>query len=99
MGGIMTPRTRIVGSAMVVGLILTVVWLPHEPAVGQEKRAQPLQQWEYKVVSVAPLAVRQTEVDLNRFGSEGWELSATVVPFRRADEEYLVSFIFKRPKR
>jgi hypothetical protein len=84
---------------MVVGLILTVVWFPHEPVVGQEKRAQPLQQWEYKVVNVAPLAVSQIETNLNKFGSEGWELCATVVPFRRADEDYLVSFIFKRPKR
>jgi hypothetical protein len=84
---------------MVVGLILTVVWLPREPAVGQEKRAQPLQQWEYMVVNVAPLAVSQTETNLNKFGSEGWELIATVVPFRRADEDYIVSFIFKRPKR
>jgi hypothetical protein len=95
------PRLWIVGSAMVVVLILTVAWAPHEFAVGQEKRAQPLPGWEYKVVNVAPLAVSQTETEttFNRLGSEGWELCATVVPFRRVDEEYLVSLVFKRPKR
>jgi hypothetical protein len=84
---------------MVGGLILTVACFPHEPVVGQEKRAQPLQQWEYKVVNVTPLAVSQIESNLNKLGSEGWELCATVAPFRRADEDYVVSFIFKRPKR
>ena len=93
------PRLWLVGSAMVIVLILTIAWFPHEPAVGQEKRAQPLQGWEYKVVNVAPLAVSQTETTFNKLGSEGWGLCATVVPFRRADEEYLVSFIFKRPRR
>jgi hypothetical protein len=98
-GDVTMPRAWIVGSAMVGVLVLTVAWSLREAAVGQERRAQPLQGWEYKVVDVAPLAVNQTEATFNRLGSEGWELCATVVPFRRADEEYVVSFIFKRPKR
>jgi hypothetical protein len=39
------------------------------------------------------------EARLNDLGAEGWELCGTVAPFRRADEEYIVSVIFKRPKR
>jgi hypothetical protein len=51
------------------------------------------------VVNVDPLAINQIEANLNKLGSEGWELGATIVPFRRADEDYVVSFIFKRPRR
>ena len=94
----MISRICIVGPAMVVGLILTVVWLSHVPAVGQEKRAQPLQRWEYKWVGVTGPDLSRSEPALNSIGSEGWELIATVVPFRR-EEPYQVSLIFKRPKR
>ena len=84
---------------MAVVLILSVAWFSRGPVAGQERPAQPLLKWEYKLVKVAPTAVSDMEAGLNKLGPEGWELCATVVPFRRADEEYLVSFIFKRPKR
>jgi hypothetical protein len=84
---------------MALVLILSVAWFSRGPVAAQVKPAQPLQKWEYKLVKVSPLDVHEMEASLNKLGSEGWELCATVVAFRRPDEQYLVSFIFKRPKR
>jgi hypothetical protein len=91
-------RRRIVGAAMAVVLILSVAWFARGAVAAQDKPAAPVQKWEYKLVKVLPTAVSESEASLNKLGSEGWELCATVVPFRRVDEEYVVSFI-KRPKR
>jgi hypothetical protein len=92
-------RLHLVGAATGCFLILFVASLSRGPVAAQEKPAPPLQKWEYKVVNVAPVAVSQTEASLNKLGSEGWELCATVVPTARGTDEFLVSFIFKRPKR
>jgi Domain of unknown function (DUF4177) len=92
-------RLHLVGASVALLLVLCGAWFSRGLVAAQEKPAQPLQKWEYKLVKVAPTAVSEMEASLNKLGAEGWELCATVVPFRRADEEYLVSFIFKRPKR
>jgi hypothetical protein len=79
-------------------LILFFAWVSRGPVAAQEK-PQPLQKWDYKLVNVTPVAVNQMEAKLNKLGSEGWELCSTVVPFVRGTDEYVVSFVFKRPKR
>jgi hypothetical protein len=90
-------RLSIVGVAMV--LILSVTWLARGLVAAQEKPAQPLQMWEYKQVNVLPAGVSQMEAQLNKLGSEGWELCATVVPVGRGTDELAISFIFKHAKR
>lgn len=91
-------RLQVIG-AMLVFFVLSAAWIPRSPVVAQDDADQRSQAWEYKTVKVPPVGVSQMESDLNKLGAEAWELCETVVPFRRAEEEYVVSFIFRRPKR
>ena len=92
-------RIPALGFAMTVALVLTMVWASRAPVAAQERPAQPLQKWEYKLINVPPAGVSQLEARLNQLGADGWEICATVAPVGRATDEFTVSIVFKRPKR
>lgn len=77
-------------------VVLSTAWYSHGPVVAQEKPAQVLQKWEYKVETVNTVAVFQEEKKFNKLGSEGWELCATE---RNGEKEGVTFIMFKRPKR
>ena len=92
----MMRKVHVLGAATVLVLILSVAWFTRGPVAAQEKPAQVLQKWEYKVVPVPALAIDQEGNKLNKLGSEGWELCATE---RSGLKEGVTFIIFKRPKR
>jgi hypothetical protein len=92
-------RVTLLGGAIAVVLVLSLAWVARGPVAAQEPPAQPLQKWEYKQLNVLPAGVSAMEVELNKLGSEGWDLCATVVPVGRGTDEFAVSFILKRSKR
>ena len=92
----MMRKVHVLGAATGLVLILSVAWCTRGPVAAQEKPAQVLQKWEYKVVPVPALAIDQEGNKLNKLGSEGWELCATE---RSGVKEGVTFIIFKRPKR
>jgi hypothetical protein len=89
-------KAHVLGAVTVLVLILSIAWFTRVPVAAQEKPAQVLQKWEYKVVPVPALSIDQEGNKLNRLGSEGWELCATE---RSGVKEGVTFIIFKRPKR
>ena len=89
-------KLHAVGAITVPLVILSIGWLVRGPVAAQEKPAQALQMWEYKVETVPQLALYQQETRLNRLGSDGWELCATE---RNGEKEGVTFIIFRRPKR
>jgi hypothetical protein len=77
-------------------LVLSIAWYSRGPVAAQEKPAQGLQKWEYKVETVNTVALFQEEKKFTKLGSEGWELCATE---RNGEKEGVSFIIFKRPKR
>ena len=89
-------KVYVLGATTVLVLVLSIALYSRGPVVAQEKPAQALQKWEYKVETVNTVAVFQEEKKLNKLGSEGWELCATE---RNGEKEGVTFIIFKRPKR
>jgi hypothetical protein len=95
-GGLKMRKMHVAGAISVLLVILSIAWLLRGPVAAQEKPAQALQKWEYKVVIVPALALNQQEKRLDQLGSDGWELCATE---RNGEREGVTFIIFKRPKR
>src|SRR5262249_27442368 len=95
-------RVHVSTAAALLARIAVVTMLATEPVAAQEKPAQAVQKWEYKVVQVSPTSLVQADFEeklLNRLGAEGWELCSTITPTPRGTDQVLVALIFKRPKR
>jgi hypothetical protein len=90
-------KALVLGAATALVFILSIAWFARAPAAAQNKPAQSLQQWEYKVKTVSALALDEGK-SLNKLGSEGWELCATE---RNGEQgaKGVALLIFKRPKR
>jgi hypothetical protein len=83
-----------------VVLLLLTTWLAHEPVSAQDRPAPASAKWEYKVLTAqAPVGAEYYEPKLNKLGTDGWELCATVSPFSATRNVVFATLIFKRPKR
>jgi hypothetical protein len=89
-------KLHALGGISLLFVILSIASLWRGPVAAQDKPAQGLQKWEYKVATVSALVLDQQEKKLNQFGSDGWELCATE---RNGEKEGVTFIIFKRPKR
>jgi len=79
-------------------LILTVVLLVVCGIVFQQKSdAKGKEIWEYKIQNYASDHYSQNESELNKLGSDGWELTATHSGNPTADPNVTV-YIFRRRK-
>jgi hypothetical protein len=92
----MLKKTRVIGLAVVLGVVLLATRFSREPVSAQEKPVPRLEKWEYKIVlpdNGPDNDPRANQVEFNKLGTEGWELCVAHIGNR---PEYC---IFKRPKR
>jgi len=77
---------------MVLALLLGIAWFSRDLVAAQEKPAQVLQKWEYKILSL--WTGSEDEEKLNKLGTDGWELCAV-----RSDRDGVAIVYLKRLKR
>ena len=93
-------KLHVACAAMAVVLIPSIAWLMRAPVAAQDKPAQVLQKWEYKVEALSTRALHSEEKKLNKLGSEGWELCATERDGSREEATWGNTYtVFKRPMR